>query len=103
MPITGQRVLLNLLSSTSEVTGAAWFSITTDEATDVCRTEQLNLSIRRVSNHYKAHKGSLVFFFVPYFISETLSGVQSVLALYLKIGDILGMHHYVQLVGHSGF
>ena len=80
----GQRVLLNLLYSTSEVTGAAWLSITTDEATDVRGTEQLNLSIRQVSNHYKAQEGSVVFiFFVPDFKSETLSGVQSVLALYL--------------------
>ena len=44
-----------------------------------------------------------LFFFVPDFKSETLSGVQSVLALYLKIGDILGMYHYVHLVGHRGF
>ena len=101
MPILGQRVLLNLLSSTTEVTVAAWFSITTDEATDVRVTEQPNLSIRRVSNHYKAHEGSVVFFFfVPDLKSETLSGVQSVLAL---IGDSLGMHHYVHLVGHRGF
>ena len=51
----------------------------------------------------KHMRDMLSFFFVPDFKSETLSGVQSVLALYLKIGDILGMHHYVHLVGHTGF
>ena len=61
------------MSSTSEVTGPARFTIITEEATDVRGTEQLNLAIRWISYHYKAHEGSVVFC-VPDIKSETLFG-----------------------------
>ena len=48
-------------------------TITTEEATDVRGTEQLNLAIRWISYHYKAHEGSVVFS-VPDIKSETLFG-----------------------------
>ena len=38
------------------VTCPSWFTIIADEATDICNTEQLNLSIRRVSDDYEAHE-----------------------------------------------
>ncbi len=57
------------------VTGPAWYSVIADEATDVCHTEQLNLSIRWVGDDYEAHEDSIAFFRVPDTKSETLFDV----------------------------
>ena len=43
---TGQTLLRNLLAASKNITGQPCFSLIADEATDVCGTEQLNLSIR---------------------------------------------------------
>ena len=45
-----------------DVPGPAWFSIIADEATDICNTEQLSMSIRWVNNSYEAHEDSIAFF-----------------------------------------
>ena len=44
----GQSILRSLLANIKNVTGPSWFSVIADEATDICGTEQLNLSIRWV-------------------------------------------------------
>ena len=54
--ILGLSVLRNLLRNMKEVTGPAWFSVIADEARDVTNTEQLNLSIRWVSDDYEIHE-----------------------------------------------
>ena len=48
----GSKSLRTLLATMRKLTRPAWFSIIADEATDVCSTEQLNLSIRWVSDGY---------------------------------------------------
>ena len=63
------------MAAIKNVTGPSWFSIIADEATDVCNTEQLNLSIRWVSDDYEAHEDSIAFFRVPDTKSETLFSV----------------------------
>ena len=42
-----------------DMTGPAWFSIITDEATDVCNTQQLNVSISWVDVGYEAHEDTI--------------------------------------------
>ena len=58
-----KTTLLSRRSHSREVTRSAWFSIITDEVTeDVRGTEQLNLAISWVSDHYKARDCSVVLF-----------------------------------------
>ena len=52
--------------------GSAWFSIIADEATDVVSSEQLNLTIRWVSNSYEVHEDPVGLFRVPDTTAETL-------------------------------
>ena len=54
--ILGQSLLRNLLGKMKDVTGPAWFSIIADEATDVASSEQLNLTIRCVTDGYEVHE-----------------------------------------------
>ena len=70
--ILGITVLRNILQKMKNVTGPAWFSIIADEATDVCNTEQLNLSIRWVSNDYEVHEDPIGLCRVPDTKAETL-------------------------------
>ena len=72
LEILGLTVLRNLLQKMKEVTGPAWFSIIADEATDVCNTEQLNLSIRWVSDSYEVHEDPIGLCRVPDTKAETL-------------------------------
>ena len=62
LSIMGQTLLRNLLAASKNVTGCPWFSLIADEGTDVCCTEQLNLSIRWVSDEYEIHEDSIAFF-----------------------------------------
>ena len=48
----GQSLLRQLLV---EIRSSLWFSILADEATDVCRHEQMSLSIRWVDNSFTIH------------------------------------------------
>lgn len=50
MEILDFRLLCNLLRKMKDVTGPAWLSIIADEAMDVAKNEQLNLSICWVSS-----------------------------------------------------
>lgn len=70
--IMAQCILRELLATYKKVTGPPWFSVIADEATDICSTEQLNLSIRWVSDDYDIHEDSIAFFGVPDTKSETL-------------------------------
>lgn len=63
--ILGLTVLRNLLHKMRKVTGPAWFSVIADEASDVCNTEQLNLSIRWVSDSYEVHEDPIGLCRVP--------------------------------------
>ena len=72
LEILGLTVLRNLLQKMKEVTGPAWFSIIADEATDVCNSEQLNLSIRWVSDDYEVHEDPLGLCRVPDTKADTL-------------------------------
>ena len=70
--ILGQSLLRSLLDKMKEPTGSAWFSIIADEATDVVSSEQLNLTIRWVSNSYEVHENPVGLFRVPDTTAETL-------------------------------
>ena len=70
--ILGLTVLRTLLSKMKGVTGPRWFSIIADEATDTCNTEQLNLSIRWVSDDYVVNEDPLGLCRVPNTKAETL-------------------------------
>ena len=43
--ILGKNVLRNLLKKIADISGPAWFSVITDEATDIVHAAQLNLSV----------------------------------------------------------
>ena len=60
--IFGLHVLRKVLATMRMVTGPTWYSIIADEASDVINTEQLNLSIRWVSDSYEAHEDSVGLF-----------------------------------------
>lgn len=62
--IMGQSVLRNLLEKIRQGS-PAWFSIIADEATDTCKNEQLNLSIRWVDDNYEAFEDSIGLCKVP--------------------------------------
>jgi len=49
----------------TDVTGPAWFAIITDETTDAVHTEQLNLSIRWVSDDYEVYEDPIGLCRVP--------------------------------------
>ena len=70
--ILGLSVLRSLLKKRTEGSGPAWFSIIADEATDVVHTEQLNLSIRWVSDNYEVHEDPIGLCRVPDTKVETL-------------------------------
>ena len=70
--ILGHSLLHSLLKSMKEVNGPAWFSIIADEATDVTNTEQLNVSIRWVSNDYEVREDPIGLCQVPDTKAETL-------------------------------
>lgn len=70
--ILGLSVLHDLLKKIKEGIGPAWFSIIADEATDVVNSEQLNISIRWVSDNYEIHEDPIGLCRVPDTNSETL-------------------------------
>ena len=70
--ILGKNVLRNLLKKITDVSGPAWFSVIADEATDIVHAEQLNLSIRWVSDNYEAHEDPVGLCRVPDTKAETL-------------------------------
>lgn len=54
--IMGQTILRSILV---QVRSSAWFSIISDEATDISHSEQLCLSVRWVDSHYLIHEDTL--------------------------------------------
>ena len=70
--ILGKTVLRNLLNKITDVSGPAWFSVIADEATDIVHAEQLNLSIRWVSDSYEVHEDPIGLCGVPDTKAETL-------------------------------
>ena len=68
----GQSLLRNLLGKMKEGTGPAWFSVIADEATDVAKSEQMNVTIRWVSDNYEVHEDPVGLFRVPDTTAETL-------------------------------
>ena len=70
--ILGLSLLRNLLKCMKEGISPTWFSIIADEATDVVNTEQLNLSIRWVSDEYEVHEDPIGLCRVPDTKAETL-------------------------------
>ena len=71
LSIMGQNLLRNIVKKTKEGS-PAWFSVIADEATDVCHTEQLNLSIRWVNDQYEVLEDPIGLFRVPDTKAETL-------------------------------
>ncbi len=67
--------LLRVLLSRIGAQDPAWFSVVVDEATDMCSTEQLNLSIRWVNNRYESFEDPIGLFRVPDTKAETLFAV----------------------------
>ena len=53
----------------------AWYAIIADEATDVAKREQLNLSIRWVNNDYEVSEDSVGLYCLPNTTSNTLYSV----------------------------
>jgi len=53
----------------------AWFSVIADEATDVCQSEQLNVSIRWVDKCYVIHEDPIGLFQVPDTTAATLYSI----------------------------
>jgi len=72
--IMGQN-LLHVLLARMRAQDPAWFSVIVDEATDVCSTEQLNLSICWVNNKYEAYEDAIGLFRVPDTKADTLFAV----------------------------
>ena len=60
----GQNLLCPLLAK-MKAKKPAWFSAIADEATDVCNTKQLNLSICWVDNEYVVYEDPIGLFRVP--------------------------------------
>ena len=58
----GQCVLRNILA---RVSTALWYSVIVDEATDVCRNEQMSLSVRWTDHSYDIHEYTLGFIQLP--------------------------------------
>ncbi len=70
--LLGNGVLRNVLRRMKEVTGPTWFAIIADEATDIVKSEQLNLSIRWVTDEYEACEDPIGLFRLPDTKAETL-------------------------------
>ena len=70
--ILALTVLRTLLNKIKSVTGPKWFAIIADEATDICYTEQFNLSIRWISDDYEVHEDPIGLCRVPDTKAETL-------------------------------
>ena len=68
----GHTLLRKLLVAMKAGSGPAWFSIIADEAADINNTEQLNVSIRWVSDDYEIHKDPIGLCSVPDTKAETL-------------------------------
>ena len=64
--------ILGLSVLMAEGSGPVWFSIIVDKATDIVHTEQLNLSIRWVSDNYEVHEDPIGLCRVPNTKAETL-------------------------------
>ena len=67
----GLNVAQSLLSMIKE-TSPSWYGIIADEATDMAHKEQLNVSIRWVSNDYDIHEDPFGLFCLPNTKAETL-------------------------------
>ena len=67
----GQNLLRTLLEKI-QASNPPWFSVITEEATDVCNSAQLNLSIRWVNNKYKVLEDTVGLFRVPNTKAKTL-------------------------------
>ena len=63
--ILSLSILRKLLAKIKDANGMAYFSVVCDEATDVTFGEQLNLSIRWVSDSYKVHEDPVGLFRLP--------------------------------------
>ena len=67
--IIGQMLLRQLLS---EIRCSLWFSIVTDEATDISHQEQMSLSVRWVDDNYMTHKDTVGLVQLPNTKSSTI-------------------------------
>ena len=70
--ITGQSVLKKLLLKVKDGLGPAWFSVIAAEATDVASNEQMNVTIRWVSDSYDIQEDPVGLFKLPNMAAETL-------------------------------
>ena len=70
----GLSMLRSLLTNIKKCV-PAWYAIIADEATDVAKREQLNLSIRWVNNDYEVSEGSVGLYCLPNTTSNTLYSV----------------------------
>ena len=66
------RNLLRTVLEKIQANNPPWFSVIAEEATDVCNSAQLNLSIRLVNNKYKVLEDTVGLFRVPNIKAETL-------------------------------
>ena len=73
--ILGNNVLWKVLKRIKDVTGPKWYAIIADEATDAVNSEQLNLSIRWVSDKYEACEDPIGLFMLPDTKAETFFNV----------------------------
>lgn len=73
--ILSLSILRILLAKIRDINGMAYFSVVCDEATDVTFSEQLNLSIRWVSDSYEVHEDPVGLFRLPNAMAETIYSV----------------------------
>ena len=89
MGLTILRTLLDSIKSSSP----SWYALITDEATDVANHEQLNLSIRWVSDDYEISEDPVGLYVLPNTKAETL---------YFVITDILTPRCFLWICAEAG-
>ena len=72
--IMGHSVLRTLLCKIKKAT-PSWYAIISDEATDVCNREQLNLSLRWVDEEYVVSEDPIGLFVLPNTTADTITSV----------------------------
>jgi len=98
--LMANRLLRSLLTAISE-NELAWYVLIAEEATDIAKREQLNVSIRCVNNNYEISGDPVGMYCQPNTVAETVK-------LYMKLSrmllsDVAFLSHCVEdkhIMGH---
>lgn len=87
--IMGQSILREILS---EIRRSLWYSVITDEATDISNNEQISISIRYVDTEYEIHEETIGLIQLPNTTAQTLFAVMKdiLLCCSLPIAQCVG-------------